>query len=205
MIFYQPISKIINQATVRRLHTISVFCERKIIYMHRLAGKYQRFQAAYNFHLQGWRWRHNVPPKRLYLHRSLHSITNQKTTINILPQVKLFNLCRRSVVVKYVKNKYLAEIEHFYCILSPTEIRTDVVWGLWSSYSRGVATWIMAWRSIRRPYRAYPRTLHFFAAVFPADRYLLYPHASPPFQGNAAIIRGLNTTPPVPCDLRRWW
>jgi hypothetical protein len=58
----------------------------------RLGDGYQRFGDKYRFHLQGWRHKQHVSPKRRYLSTSLHGVTIQKTFIDISTAMKTSNL-----------------------------------------------------------------------------------------------------------------
>jgi hypothetical protein len=58
----------------------------------RLVGRYQRFGETYCIHLQGWRSRQYVSPKRWHLTTSLQGAKSQKNNIIILTAVKTSNL-----------------------------------------------------------------------------------------------------------------
>jgi hypothetical protein len=68
-------------------------------------SRYQRFGRTcclllYSWWpLQRWRWRQYVPPKRWYLPTSVHSISAQKTNINIFTAVRNSNFLQVAYVV----------------------------------------------------------------------------------------------------------
>jgi hypothetical protein len=64
----------------------------------------QSFGETYYLHLQPWRWKQHVSPKRWYLPMSPHGITTQKNNVVIFTTVRTLNLIHK-VRIKVCNNK----------------------------------------------------------------------------------------------------